>query len=108
CALVLAAAAVVSGVDLTGLSSRAWLLIAAVTLSAQLFGHSLINYLLAVMSPRIVAMLLLLEVPGAALLAGVFLHQTPVWGVYAGLVMILAGLVVVTLRKRPAEPLPAG
>lgn len=108
CALALTAAALIFGVDLVGLNSRAWVMIAAVMISAQLFGHSLLNYLLAVMSPRLVAMLLLLEVPGAALLAGVFLGQTPVWGVYAGLVMILGGLIVVTLRRRPADPLPAG
>lgn len=108
CALVLTAAALMFGIDLVGLSSRAWLMIAAVMISAQLFGHSLLNYLLAVMRPRLVAMLLLLEVPGAALLAGVFLSQAPAWGVYAGLIMIVCGLIVVTLRRRPADPLPAG
>ena len=108
CALVLTVAAVIGGVDLLGLSARAWVMIAAVMVTAQLFGHSLLNYLLAVMSPRLVAILLLLEVPGAALLAGVFLSQAPEWGVYAGLIMIVGGLIVVTLGRRPADPLPAG
>lgn len=108
CALALTVAALIGGVDLLGLSARAWAMIAAVMVTAQLFGHSLLNYLLAVMSPRLVAILLLLEVPGAALLAGVFLRQAPEWGVYAGLIMIVGGLIVVTLRRRPADPLPAG
>jgi drug/metabolite transporter (DMT)-like permease len=107
CAAILGALCVATGTDLTGFSTRAWLLIAAVTVSAQFLGHSLVNHLLAVMSPTVIALLLLLEVPGAALLAGVFLGQSPPWGVYAGLVMILAGLVVVTSRRPPPAPVHA-
>ena len=73
-----------TGTELTGFSTRTWLLIGAVTVSAQLFGHSLLNHLLAVMSPIVISLLLLLEVPVAALLAGVFLGQSPAWGVYVG------------------------
>jgi drug/metabolite transporter (DMT)-like permease len=54
------------------------------------------------MSPTLISLLLLLEVPGAALLAGVFLDQSPAVGVYVGLGLILAGLVIVTVR-RPVE-----
>ena len=61
-------------------------------MSAQLLGHSVFNHLLATMSPTVVSLVLLLEVPGAALLAAVFLGQAPPWGVYAGLLLILAGL----------------
>lgn len=101
CAAILLATCLVAGVDLTGFSTKVWLLIAAVTISAQLLGHSLLNHLLAVMSPSLISLLLLFEVPGAALLAGIFLDQTPPVGVYVGLALILAGLVVVVVR-RPA------
>jgi hypothetical protein len=50
---------------------------------------------------------ILLEVPGAALLAGLFLGQTPPAGVYAGLVVLLCGLAVVTAaRKEVAAAVP--
>lgn len=104
CAVILGVLCVVTGTELTGFSTRAWLLIAAVTVSAQFLGHSLVNHLLAVMSPTVISLLLLLEVPGAALLAGVFLGQSPPWGVYGGLVLILLGLAVVTSRRPPPAP----
>lgn len=100
CALFLAMASLAFGVPLAGFSTKSWLLIAAVTIAAQLLGHSLLNHLLAVMSPIVISLVILLEVPGAALLAGVFLGQTPPWGVYVGLTLILIGLAVVA-AKRP-------
>ncbi|MEO6470213.1 MAG: DMT family transporter [Aeromicrobium sp.] len=100
CAFSLAVAAVIGGIPFAGYSRKSWLLIAAVTISAQLLGHSLLNHLLAVMSPMVISLALLLEVPGAALLAGVFLGQSPPWGVYAGLVLILLGLAVVATRRQ--------
>lgn len=105
CALFLAAASLAFGVSLAGFSTKSWLLIAAVTIAAQLLGHSLLNHLLAVMSPTVISLVILLEVPGAALLAGVFLGQTPPWGVYVGLTLILIGLAVVAARRQetPAE-----
>lgn len=103
CAALLAAAALVGGVDLAGFPAKVWLLLAAVTVSAQLLGHSLLNHLLAVMSPGLISLLLLFEVPGAALLAGIFLDQAPPLGVYIGLALILAGLVVVVLRRPPPD-----
>ncbi len=107
CAVVLGALCLATGTELTGFSARTWALIAAVTVSAQLLGHSLLNHLLAVMSPAVISLLLLLEVPGAALLAGFFLGQSPAWGVYVGLLLILSGLVVVTARRPPPAPVQA-
>jgi drug/metabolite transporter (DMT)-like permease len=107
CAVLLGVLCLATGTELTGFSTRTWLLIAAVTVSAQLFGHSLLNHLLAVMSPVVISLLLLLEVPIAAMLAAVFLGQSPPWGVYVGLVMILIGLAVVTSRRPPPAPVQA-
>ncbi len=50
-------------------------------------------------------MTLLLEVPGAALLAAVFLGQAPPVAVYAGLVLICAGLAIV-VRARAGSAIP--
>jgi drug/metabolite transporter (DMT)-like permease len=104
CALTLAAACAVTRIPLTGFDARSWGLIVAVTVSAQLLGHSVFNHLLAVMSPTLVSMLLLLEVPGAALLAAVFLGQAPPIAVYAGVGLICAGLVLVVRARAGAGP----
>lgn len=106
CAVVLGVACLVAGDAFGGYTSSTWLAIVGVTVCAQLLGHTILNHLLAVMSPGLISLLLLLEVPGAALLAGWFLDQRPPVGVYVGLAIILAGLAVVTLR-RPAPEAPA-
>lgn len=110
CSVILVLACLLFGVPLWGWSLRVWGLIVAVTVCAQLLGHSVINHLLAVMSPVVVSLLLLLEVPGAALIAAAALGQSPPWGTYAGIALILAGLALVTAangRRRPVEPLVA-
>jgi len=99
CALVCLAVCLAAGLQLSGYATSTWLALVAVTVSAQLLGHSVFNHLLAVMSPTVVSLILLLEVPGAALLAGLFLaDQVPPAGVYVGLTLILAGLVIVVAR----------
>lgn len=107
CAATLLLGVVVTGVDLVGFSTRDWVLIGAVTVCAQFLGHSLLNHLLAVMSPLLISLLLLLEVPLAAMLAAVFLGQAPPWGVYVGLVLVLVGLAIVISRRRPPQPVLA-
>ncbi|UYM06159.1 DMT family transporter [Solicola gregarius] len=103
CAAVLLVFALATGQDLVGFDARTWAAIVGVMVASQLFGHSLFNHLLAVMSPTLVSLIILLEVPGAALLAGVFLGQTPGVGVYVGLGLIIAGLAVVVTRRPPSE-----
>ena len=98
CAVLLLAVCLAFGVPLWGYDARAWVGLVGVTVAAQLLGHSVFNHLLAVMSPTFVSLVLLLEVPGAALLAAVFLEQAPPAGVYAGLGLILAGLAIVVVR----------
>lgn len=101
-AAVLGVACGVGQVQVTGFPVKGWLLIGGVTVAAQLFGHTVFNHLLATMSPTVVSMTMLLEVPGAALLAAVFLGQAPPVAVYAGLVLILAGLAVIVGTRSPA------
>ena len=100
CAALVAVLAAFSGQPLTGFDAGGWLGIIAITVCAQLVGHTAFNHLLATMSPLLVSMIILLEIPGAALLAAVFLHETLPAGTYAGLVLILAGLAVVVLGQR--------
>lgn len=104
-AVILLIASLIFRVQITGFPLKGWLLIIAVTLAAQLLGHSMVNYLLATMSPTLISMTLLLEVPGAAVLAAVLLGQAPPIAVYGGLVLICSGLAVVVTASRARTPI---
>ena len=67
------------------------MLLLTVTLTSQLLGHSVFNHLLANTSPMLVSLALLLEVPGASLIAAVILGQVPSPAAVAGLLVVLAG-----------------
>ncbi len=103
CAALVALMAVLAGQPLAGFEAAGWLGILAITVCAQLVGHTAFNHLLATMSPLLVSMIILLEIPGAALLAAVFLGETLPAGTYAGLGLILAGLAVVVLGQKPGR-----
>lgn len=105
-AALLAVAALVGGQELGGYPLEQWLLLVAVTVTAQLLGHSVFNHLLATTSPMLVSLALLLEVPGAALLAAWLLDQRPPAGALLGLGVIVTGmgLVILTNRRPPVEP----
>jgi drug/metabolite transporter (DMT)-like permease len=100
CALLLLVACVVSGQPLWGYPLSQWGLLVLVTATAQLMGHSVFNHLLAELPPVVVSLALLLEVPGAALLAAAILGQVPPPGALVGLVVILAGMALVILHSR--------
>ena len=100
CAAILAVACVVTGQDLGGYPLGQWVLLVLVTLTAQLMGHSVFNHLLATTKPIVVSLALLLEVPGAALLAALILGQVPPVGAAVGLVVILLGMAMVVVNNR--------
>lgn len=100
CAALVAILALIAGQPLTGFDGAGWLGIIAITICAQLVGHTAFNHLLATMSPLVVSMTILLEIPGAAILAAVFLGESLPAGTYAGLALILCGLAVVVLGQR--------
>jgi drug/metabolite transporter (DMT)-like permease len=107
CATILLVACLVSGQSPAGYPPTQWGLLLAVTVTSQLMGHSVFNHLLATTGPVLVSLALLLEVPGAALLAAWFLDQTPPAGALLGLLVILSGmaLVIVNNRAPRAEPI---
>ncbi|MEO6703749.1 MAG: DMT family transporter [Jatrophihabitantaceae bacterium] len=106
CAGLLLLACLIGRQPLTGYSARAWLLILAVTGCAQLLGHSLINVVLRSMSATLVSLAILIETPGAALIALVWLHQRPQLWALPGLALLIGGLVVV-VRARDRVDAPA-
>jgi drug/metabolite transporter (DMT)-like permease len=97
CALVLLAACLAGGVRTTGFDTATWLAILALAAGPQLLGHSMFNYALRRISATTVSVLLLLEVPGAALIAWAWLGQTPRPAALPGLVLLVAGVAVVVL-----------
>lgn len=107
CALVLLALCLLGGVPLHGFSGHAWTMIVLVTVSAQLLGHSLINLVLRSTSPTVVGLAILLETPGAGIVAYVWLHQRPPWTAIPGLVLLFAGLVVVARSRGNDLPVEA-
>ncbi|WP_285727969.1 DMT family transporter [Psychromicrobium xiongbiense] len=103
CALFLVIFALCFRVSLVDFPPVAWIGILAVTVVAQILGHSVFNYLLASLGALVVSMLILLEIPGAALLAALFLGERLPAGTYVGLVLIVAGLAVV-IRQQSRTP----
>lgn len=104
-AVLLLVVCVVGGRSLAGYPASAWWKLVAVTVGAQLLGHSLFNRVLRTVSPTMVALAILFEVPGAALIAAVWLHQTPRATAVPGLLVLLAGIaVVVATRERGSTP----
>lgn len=94
-ALALLLLCLLTGMPLWGFDAVGWLGIILLTLCAQIFGHTAMNHLLSLLGPLTVSTLILLEIPGAALLAAVLLGQIVSPATYAGLVVILVGLALV-------------
>jgi drug/metabolite transporter (DMT)-like permease len=99
CSAILLVMCLVFRQPLVSIPPEAWWGIVGVTIAAQIFGHTIFNHLLATISPLVVSMMILVEIPGAALLAGIFLGQALPAGTYTGLALILAGLAIVVLRQ---------
>lgn len=89
---------------LVGYDGETWLMLVAITLGAQLLGHSLFNRVLRSVSATVVSMAVLLEIPGAALIAAVFLGQTPPLLAIPAAVLLIAGLALVIRAGSRAAP----
>ncbi|MEU3371002.1 DMT family transporter [Streptomyces sp. NPDC006660] len=96
----LLAAAFLSGAELTSYDGTTWLKLGVLTLAAQLLGHSLLNRVVASLGPSVTSTAILLETPGAALIAALWLGQQPPALAYPALLVILAGLALVVRASR--------
>lgn len=83
------------GQQLIGFSAEAWVLILAVTLGAQLLGHSMMNRVLSTTSATVASLAILFEMPGATIVAAVWLGQMPPLALLPAAALILIGLVMV-------------
>ncbi|MFI0432423.1 MAG: DMT family transporter [Candidatus Nanopelagicales bacterium] len=94
-AIALLPVCLLGGVALAGYPTSAWVLIVALTLLAQLLGHSLINATLRTTSATVTSMGILFEMPIATILAALFLGQWPPAAVLPALVLLLVGVAIV-------------
>ncbi len=101
-AVVLLVAAAVAGQDLSGYDADQWVLLGVLVGTAQLLGHSVFNHLLSRVTPTVVSLAILLEIPGASLIAAAWLGQVPGPAAVAGLLLILAGMAMVIRAAAPA------
>ncbi|MGW7056498.1 DMT family transporter [Streptomyces sp. NPDC054887] len=101
-ALILLVTCLVSGAELGGYDATTWLQLAALTAAAQLLGHSLLNRVVSTLGPSVTSTAILLETPGAALIAALWLGQLPPTAAYPALLVILAGLALVVRASRSA------
>jgi drug/metabolite transporter (DMT)-like permease len=104
-ALILLVTCLVGGQALHGYTANTWLKLIAITLGAQLLGHTLFNRVLRTTSPTVVSLAILFEVPGAALIAAVWLDQRPPVEAIPGLLLLVLGVgLVIAARDRVTPP----
>lgn len=94
------------GVPLTGFSARDWALILAITLGAQLLGHTIVNRVLATTSATVVSLAILLEMPGSTLIAAAWLGQVPPVAIIPAVVLLFAGIALVIRTTTRPEGAP--
>ncbi|WP_442906058.1 DMT family transporter [Kitasatospora sp. NBC_00458] len=99
-AVVLLAVCLAAGTPLSGWPAGAWWQIVLLMVTAQLLGHSLSNRVVRTLGPSVTSTAVLLETPGAALIAALWLGQWPPVAAYPAVVLILLGLVLVARAGR--------
>ncbi|WP_240796647.1 DMT family transporter [Streptomyces sp. RFCAC02] len=98
---LLLAACLTTGASLGGgYSAETWAKLLALTVVAQFLGHSLLNRVISGLGPSVTSTALLLETPGAALCAALWLGQFPPAAAYPALAAVLAGLLLVVRAER--------
>lgn len=107
CSGVLLLVCLIGGVPLAGYPADAWLKIVLVTICAQLLGHSLLNVVLRSTSPTMISLAILLEVPGAAIVAYVWLGQHPPLSAIPGLILLVGALALIVRSRTDNVPVEA-
>jgi drug/metabolite transporter (DMT)-like permease len=105
-ALLLLAVCLVGGQRLSGYDGADWARLVALTAGAQLLGHSLFNVVLRTTSPTVVSLSILFEIPGAALVAALFVSGQHVpWLAVPSAALLVTGLaIVIRAGSRTATP----
>lgn len=94
---------IVSRQHLTGYDADTWLAIAGLVLGAQLLGHTLVNRVLATITPTAVSVAILFEILGATLIARIAFGETPPAAAWPAALLIAAGVVCVIRADEDAS-----
>jgi drug/metabolite transporter (DMT)-like permease len=100
CSVTALPMALIGGNQILSFSAKEWWILLGLIFGAQLLGHSMFNSALKRVSPAIVSLIVFFEVPVSAVLAAWWLGQKPPLGIIPGIVLILAGCVLVVTRTR--------
>ena len=100
CSMTALPMALIAGNQIFSFSAKEWWILLGLILGAQLLGHSMFNSVLKRVSPAIVSLIVFFEVPVSAVLAAWWLDQRPPLGIIPGIVLILAGCILVVTRTR--------
>lgn len=105
CAAALLPLCGVTGTELSGYDATTWGQLLLLTAVAQLLGHSVLNAALRTTPPTVLSLAILFEMPGATLIAAIWLGQLPPTGVIPAALLLLAGIaLVVTGQGRSVPP----
>ncbi|HEY9276050.1 MAG TPA: DMT family transporter [Candidatus Nanopelagicaceae bacterium] len=99
CVIFSLSISLIAGVQLWGFPSKEWLFLIALIVGAQIMGHTIMNFTLKRVSPVIVSTVVFFEVPVSAILAFWWIGQLPPLGTIPGLILILVGCAIFTLRQ---------
>jgi drug/metabolite transporter (DMT)-like permease len=91
-AIALVLLAVATGNPLSGFSAFAWLMLAGLAIGPQLLGHSAVNWALKYVSASFIAVVILGEPIGSAILAWLFLGEGFAVMQMAGFALLLTGI----------------
>ena len=100
CSMTALPMALIAGNEIFAFDRNEWLILLGLILGAQLLGHTMFNSALKRVSPAIVSLIVFFEVPVSAVLAAWWLDQRPPVGIIPGIVLILAGCILVVTRTR--------
>jgi drug/metabolite transporter (DMT)-like permease len=105
-ALLLLVVCLVGRQSLSGYDGRDWVRLIALTAGAQLLGHSLFNVVLKRVSPTLVSLAILFEIPGAALIAALFVagQHVPLLAVPAAALLVAGLAIVISSGQRESAP----
>jgi drug/metabolite transporter (DMT)-like permease len=106
-ALLLLATCLLGGQALHGYDGRDWLKLLGLTAGAQLLGHSLFNVVLRTTSPTVVSLSILFEIPGAAVIAALFVkgQHVPLLAIPSAALLVSGlALVIRTSTSTPSVP----
>jgi drug/metabolite transporter (DMT)-like permease len=108
-AVVLLAVCLVGRQQVTGYDGRTWLILLAMTAGPQLLGHTLLNRVVATTGSTVVAVAILGEIVGSALLAWAFFDEVPPATAIPAAALLATGIVLVvrsTMNRSQIETSP--